>query len=162
MPAALRLRAIRSGQPPLGRGDALLDALSACDRQPPAGIGLAALFPWNFPEETMQRIALLALATFAGALAAQSNTVAGLDGRLTAVSNITVLGSTATTVGCAAQNDMCNPGTVQIPWQTAMAENHPKFGFLICRELNGRFEQVSDRSFVKHAFTSVNGSGGCG
>jgi hypothetical protein len=111
----------------------------------------------------MQRIVIVSLAAaIGGSLAAQSNTVPGLNGRLTNVSAITVLGNTATTIGCAAQNDMCNPGTVQIPWQSAMQENHPKFGFMVARESNGRFEQISDRSFCKHAFTSVNGSGGCG
>ena len=111
----------------------------------------------------MQRTALLTLAAaVGGGLVAQSNTVVGLNGRLTNISNISVLGSTATTIGCAAQNDMCNPGTVQIPWQATMQENHPKFGFMVARESNGRFEQISDRSFCKHAFTSVNGSGGCG
>lgn len=99
--------------------------------------------------------------------AAQSNTVPGLDGRLTSISNLTVLGTNANHVGFAARNDMCNVGSVNIPWFAAdgpgqMPENHPKFGFLVCRELNGRFEQISDRSFCKHAFVSVNGTGQCG
>lgn len=103
----------------------------------------------------------------AASAAAQSNTVPGLDGRLTSISSFTVLGVNTTHIGCAAQNDMCNPGSVVIPWFAAggggqMAQNHPKFGFLVCRELNGRFEQVSDRSYCKHAFLSVNGSGVCG
>jgi hypothetical protein len=112
-------------------------------------------------------ISIAASLLFTLALAAQSNVVTGLDGRLTSISNFSVVGSNTTHVGCAAQNDMCNPGTVTIPWYAAgnggqMQENHPKFGFMVCRELNGRFEQISDRSFCKHAFTSVNGSGGCG
>src|SRR5262245_43690069 len=94
----------------------------------------------ELPEDPMKRIVLVSLAaSVCGCLAAQSNTVVGLKGRLTNISNITVLGNTATTIGCAAQNDMCNPGTVQIPWQQAMQENHPKFGFMVARESNGRF-----------------------
>lgn len=100
-------------------------------------------------------------------LSAQSNVVAGLNGRLTSISNFTVLGANANHIGCAAQNDMCNVGTVNIPWFAAgssgqMNENHPKFGFLVARESAGRFVQISDRSFCKHAFVSVNGSGVCG
>jgi len=95
-------------------------------------------------------------------LAAQSNAVTGLDGRLTSISSFSRLGTTSTLVGYAAQNDMCNVGSVNIPWQAAMAENHPKFGFMLARELNGRFEQISDRSFCKHAFLTINGSGVCG
>jgi hypothetical protein len=62
----------------------------------------------------------------------------------------------------AMLNEMCNPGTVTIPWQAAMQPNHPKFGFLIVRVVGDRIEQISDRSFVKHAFTSTNYSGSCG
>ena len=105
---------------------------------------------------------LVATLALSAALAAQSNTVNGLDGRMTEISSLTVLGSTSTTIGCAARNDMCNVGSVNIPWTAAMAENHPKFGFMVARELNGRFEQISDRSFCKHAFLTINGTGLCG
>jgi hypothetical protein len=105
---------------------------------------------------------LLAALLATGALCAQSNAVSGLDGRMTSISNFSVLGTNATEVGFAARNDMCNVGSIDIPWYAAMSENHPKFGFMLARELNGRFEQISDWSFCKHAFTSVNGSGVCG
>jgi hypothetical protein len=98
----------------------------------------------------------------AQSLAAQSNTVPGLNGRLTSISSMTVWGGNATHIGCSAQNDMCNVGSVNIPWHAAMAENHPKFGFMVARVSGDRIEQVSDRSFCKHAFTSINFTSVCG
>ncbi|HLQ38831.1 MAG TPA: hypothetical protein VK348_13565, partial [Planctomycetota bacterium] len=116
----------------------------------------------------MRRTPLLSLAIlFAGTLAAQSNTVAGLDGRLSVVDNLTYFGRRGPAnpggeVGMAMLNTMCNPGTIPIPWQAAMLTNHPKFGFLIVRESGGRIVQISDRSFCKHAFVSSNFDGACG
>jgi hypothetical protein len=116
----------------------------------------------------MRRTALLALAvSAAGTLTAQSNTVVGLNGRLEILDNITYWGRRGAAfpggeVGLSMRNTMCNPGTVSIPWFAQMSENHPKFGFLICRESGGRFVQISDRSFCKHAFTSASTNGGCG
>jgi hypothetical protein len=121
----------------------------------------------------MQRsVSLVLLAAIGGSLAAQSNTVPGLDGRLTVVDSFTYQGRRGPAhpngeIGAAMLNTMCNPGTVQIPWYAAssgpggMNENHPKFGFLLVRVANDRLEQISDRSFCKHAFTSTN-SPGCG
>jgi hypothetical protein len=51
---------------------------------------------------------------------------------------------------------------VNIPWSAAMAANHPKFGFLICRVSGDRIVQINDYSFCKHAFTSTNSNGACG
>ncbi|HEX5054052.1 MAG TPA: hypothetical protein VFZ65_19895 [Planctomycetota bacterium] len=116
----------------------------------------------------MKRIALLSIASaIAGSLAAQSNTVPGLDGRLTAVDDLTYYGRRGAAypngeVGMAMLNEMCNPGSVVIPWMAAMQPNHPKFGFLIVRRSGDRMEQISDRSMCKHAFTSTNYSGSCG
>lgn len=116
----------------------------------------------------MQLSALLGLtACLAGPLLAQSNTVPGLDGRLTVVDNLTYYGRRGAAypggeVGMAMLNTMCNPGTVNIPWHAAMQPDHPKFGFLIVRESGGRLEQISDWSYVKHAFVSTNSSGPCG
>ncbi|MEM7199808.1 MAG: hypothetical protein AAF628_06050 [Planctomycetota bacterium] len=53
---------------------------------------------------------------------------------------------------------ICNTGTVNIGWSAAMNPDHPMYAFLVARENNGRFEQISDRSFLKHAFLSINGS----
>lgn len=115
----------------------------------------------------MQRFAVLSLATLASVLGAQANTVPGLNGRLSVVDSLTYWGrrgaaNPAGEVGMSMLNTMCNPGSVNIPWNAAMAANHPKFGFLICRESGGRFVQISDYSFCKHAFTSTNSNGACG
>jgi hypothetical protein len=113
----------------------------------------------------MKRI--ICVAAFAASLTAQANVVPGLNGRLTQVDSLTFYGRRGAAypngeVGMAMLNEMCNPGTVTIPWQAAMQPNHPKFGFLIVRVVGDRIEQISDRSFVKHAFTSTNYSGACG
>ncbi|MEO6594042.1 MAG: hypothetical protein ABIP94_04745 [Planctomycetota bacterium] len=116
----------------------------------------------------MNRIALLSMASaLTGSLLAQSNTVPGLNGRLTVVDDLTYYGRRGAAypngeVGMAMLNEMCNPGTVTIPWFAAMQPNHPKFGFLIVRVAGGRIEQISDRSMCKHAFVSTNFSGPCG
>ncbi|MBK8101389.1 MAG: hypothetical protein IPK26_30265 [Planctomycetes bacterium] len=116
----------------------------------------------------MQRSVLLLLAAAsASGLCAQSNTVPGLNGRLDVVDNLSYWGRRGAAhpngeIGMAMLNTMCNPGTVNIPWQAAMQPNHPKFGFLIVRETGGRMVQISDYSFCKHAFTSTNFSGSCG
>lgn len=122
----------------------------------------------------MQRVVSLSLVSLlACSLAAQSNTVPGLDGRLTVVDNFSYQGRRGAAypngeIGAAMLNTMCNPGSVNIPWYAAgggsggMGENHPKFGFLLVRVANDRIEQISDRSFCKHAFTSTNFSGACG
>ncbi|MBX3464471.1 MAG: hypothetical protein KF830_14975 [Planctomycetes bacterium] len=93
--------------------------------------------------------------------------MAGLDGRLTVVDNFTYQGRRGAAypngeIGAAMLNTMCNPGSVNIPWYAPMQPNHPKFGFILVRVANDRIEQISDRSYVKHAFTSVNVNGSCG
>ncbi len=103
----------------------------------------------------------------AAAVVAQSNTVAGLDGRLTDVNQLTYWGRRGAAhpggeAGMSMLNTMCNPGSVNIPWQSPMQANHPMFGFIITRENNGRMVQISDWSYCKHAFTSVNVDGACG
>jgi hypothetical protein len=115
----------------------------------------------------MKRIALLSFAAMASGLAAQTNVVPGLDGRLSVVDNLTYFGRRGAAhpngeAGMAMLNTMCNPGSVGIPWFAAMQANHPKFGFLVVRVGNGRLEQISDWSFCKHAFVSTNFSGACG
>ncbi|MCA8965860.1 MAG: hypothetical protein H6838_17500 [Planctomycetes bacterium] len=114
--------------------------------------------------DSIQGIVLL---TLAASVAAQSNTVVGLDGRLTQVDNLTYYGRRGAAypngeIGMAMLNEMCNPGSVTIPWYAAMQSNHPKFGFLLVRLSNDRLEQISDWSFCKHAFTSTNYTGPCG
>jgi hypothetical protein len=115
----------------------------------------------------MNRIALLSFAALASGVAAQSNTVVGLNGRLEVLDNITYWGRRGAAypggeVGLSMRNTMCNPGTVSIPWFAQMQEDHPKFGFLITRLVGDRMVQISDRSYCKHAFTSASTNGACG
>ena len=116
----------------------------------------------------MRKIVFATLAaSVATSLLAQSNTVSGLDGRLTDVNSLTNWGRRGAAhpngeAGMSMLNTMCNPGSVNIPWQAPMQPNHPMFGFIITRESNGRMVQISDWSYCKHAFTSVNVNGSCG
>ena len=115
----------------------------------------------------MRTSSLLTFAALAAGMAAQSNTVTGLDGRLTVVDNLTYYGRRGSAypngeIGMAMLNTMCNPGSVNIPWYQAMQPNHPMFGFIIARLHNDKIEQINEWSFCKHAFTSTNFSGACG
>ncbi len=116
----------------------------------------------------MKQLVFLTLtAAVAGSLAAQSNTVPGLDGRLTQIDTFTYQGRRGAAypngeVAASMMNEMCNPGSVTIPWFAAMQTNHPKFGFIMVRVANDKIEQVSDWSFCKHAFISTNSPSSCG
>jgi hypothetical protein len=108
----------------------------------------------------------LALAPLLGGLtAAQSNTVAGRDVSLSALSTIASLGRTGVfpngVNGFAQSTTSCNVGTSNLPWFQPMDADHPFISFLVMRETNGRMVQISDRSFVKHGFFATN-SPGCG
>ncbi len=101
----------------------------------------------------------------ASSLAAQSNAIAGLDGKLSAIANPTVWGRRGAAhpngeLGFSASNTMCNPGQVLIPWHAVPQTDHPKFGFLVARLQGDRMVQVSDRSYCKHAFLSLNSNNG--
>jgi hypothetical protein len=96
---------------------------------------------------------------------AQANVVNGLDGNLYDIGSPRYWGRRGASypggeIGFSAANYMCNPGTVTIPWQAAMQPNHPKFGFMITRLSGDRMVQISDWSYVKHAFTSLNNNSG--
>ncbi|MEC7583102.1 MAG: hypothetical protein VYE77_02180 [Planctomycetota bacterium] len=96
---------------------------------------------------------------------AQANTVNGLDGQLYDISTTTVWGRQGPQhpngqVAISVANFICNPGSVDIPWRAAMDENHPIFAFLFTRLSDDRLVQISNRSFCKHAFISVNGNHG--
>ena len=115
----------------------------------------------------MRFASLLPFVALASGMIAQSNTVVGLDGRLTNISNPTRYGRRGPAypngeVGMAFSNTMCNPGSVNIPWYQAMQPNHPMFGFLIVRVANDRIEQINEWSYCKHAFLSINVNGSCG
>jgi len=116
----------------------------------------------------MKKLVFVCLASaVANTLAAQSNAVSGLDGRLTIIDDFTYQGRRGAAhpngeVAASMMNEMCNPGTVTIPWFAAMQTNHPKFGFLMVRVANDKIEQVSDWSYCKHAFISTNSPSSCG
>lgn len=104
----------------------------------------------------------LALLGLAAPRAAQSNTVPGLD---VALGGLTFFESEAHTGSFPNGNNAfamattsCNVGTVNIPWLQAMNSNHPFISFLVVREENGRMWQISDRSWVKHAFFALSSS----
>ncbi|HLQ37856.1 MAG TPA: hypothetical protein VK348_08650 [Planctomycetota bacterium] len=115
----------------------------------------------------MRRALALVLFPLATAAAvAQSNTIPGSGSRLADLSGLASYGRVGTyptgSSGLAAGVTVCNPGTVPINWFAVMNPDHPCYAFLMCRDSNGRFSQISDWSYVKHAFASINGDcGGC-
>jgi|GEM_PF-2119249 len=116
----------------------------------------------------MHRISALSAAfLIAATSSAQSNVVPGLDGALIDIGNLTYWGRRGPAnngeVGMSFMNEMCNPGSVDIPWFAAMQPNHPFFGFIIARVHNDKIEQINEWSFCKHAWLSINYTvGGCG
>ncbi|HND55446.1 MAG TPA: hypothetical protein PLV92_23690, partial [Pirellulaceae bacterium] len=115
----------------------------------------------------LRRVAwLLAVPTLVtGTALAQPNTVVGRNIRLSNLSTISSLDRFGTfpngTNGFVESTTICNNGTGNVPWSEAMNANHPFISFIVMRDANGRFEQISDRSFVKHGFFATNAAG-CG
>ncbi|MCC6405877.1 MAG: hypothetical protein IT453_01835 [Planctomycetes bacterium] len=109
-------------------------------------------------------VALFVAALLAPVSAAQSNSVPGMDvslSNLGAVKNWGRIGAFPNgTSAMSMSTTACNVGTVNVGWNAPMNTNHPVISFLVCREENGRFEQISDRSYVKHGFYATN-QGGC-
>ncbi|MFO1054441.1 MAG: hypothetical protein U1F36_19645 [Planctomycetota bacterium] len=101
---------------------------------------------------------LLPLALLAGALAAQSNQIPGTDAALATTDGLAQYGHVGTTAGLACGVTVCNVGSVFIHWKAAMDARHPCYAPILCREVNGRFEQISGRSWLKHGFSSINAS----
>jgi hypothetical protein len=93
---------------------------------------------------------------------AQSNAIPGTDVRLGALGPTQVFTHQGTFPGglisIAVATTSCNAGTVDVPWQAAMDPDHPFIAFLFAREANGRFEQISDKSYVKHGFFALSSS----
>ncbi|HUR28240.1 MAG TPA: hypothetical protein VM509_08630 [Planctomycetota bacterium] len=98
----------------------------------------------------------------AAPLLAQSNTIPGLDVKLGILGNLQVYGHGGTFpngyTAMAMSTTSCNVGTVDVPWLATMQANHPLIAFLAVRESNGRFQQISDRSYVKHGFFALSNS----
>jgi hypothetical protein len=100
-----------------------------------------------------------------GAAFAQPNATPGIDLSTSGIGTPTVIlrqGAFPSGVNAfSASTTVCNPGSVQVPFQAVMDPDHPIIAFLLARESGGRLVQISDRSFVKHAFGSAN-TNGCG
>lgn len=116
---------------------------------------------------TISHLALVALlfGTSSAALA-QSNTIAGRDLRLQDafwIERYHRTGSYPTGVqAIGTWTVVCNPGTSPIPFLAPMNPDHAFIHYMVVREANGRLEQISNWSWVKHTFGSSNDPSPCG
>lgn len=96
------------------------------------------------------------------AASAQSNAIPGTDVKLGALGPTQVFTHQGTfpngMIATSVATTSCNVGTVNVPWQAAMDPDHPFISFLYARESSGRFEQISDKSYVKHGFFALSSS----
>ncbi len=110
----------------------------------------------------------LALAVAVGDAAAQSNSRGtGYDAELSQISSARAWGRRGPAypggeVGVSFQNQLCNPGSINIEWRAPMLPDHPKFGFLAARLVGDRLVQISDWSYCKHAFYALSSPSVCG
>jgi hypothetical protein len=106
------------------------------------------------------------LAAFAGDVLAQSNVIPGCDIGLLDTRTIQRYRRTGTypngVMAVGMWTTCCNPGTYRIPFIAAMNANHGFIHYIVARESNGRFVQISDRAYVKHTFGSNNDLSTCG
>ena len=115
---------------------------------------------------TLSASALLLAIVASDSASAQANTVPGRDLGLATTSTISRYRRTGTypngVQAIGALTTCCNAGTSTIPFQAAMNPNHGFIHYIIARESNGRFEQISNYAWVKHTFGSNNNPGACG
>jgi hypothetical protein len=97
--------------------------------------------------------------------APQSNQVPGTDvslGALDVGTDVAYWGRTGNfpsgTAGFSISTTACNLGIVDVDWHAPMDEEHPFIAFLFAREADGRMEQISSRSYVKHGFFALSNS----
>jgi hypothetical protein len=99
---------------------------------------------------------------FSADAAGQANLIPGTNVKLAKMDLIAALGHQGTFPGgingLVLSTTACNIGTVKIPWEAPMKEDHAVISFMVTRESNGRFEQISDRSFVKHGYSALTTS----
>jgi hypothetical protein len=91
---------------------------------------------------------------------AQSDTINGLDVKMKTVNDLQVTGREGTFPdgmnGLAFASTVCNTGIVDVEWKGPMRPHHPFITFIVGREVDGRFVQISDRSWMKHTFAASN------
>lgn len=106
------------------------------------------------------RNSILLCFLLAAPLVSQANAVPGKDARLADSFSFGHQGRLGNypdgTNGFAAGVTVCNIGTVTMDWYAPMDPRHPVYAFMLTREVDGRFEQISDWSWVKHGFASIN------
>lgn len=118
---------------------------------------------------------VLAVAAVCGDVLAQSNERGpGYDPAMTNIFGVTDWGRRGAPypngeVGVSIANELCNPGTIEVEWRSPgdffgdlIRSDHPKFGFLVAKEVNGRLVQISDWSYCKHAFFALANPSTCG
>ncbi len=96
---------------------------------------------------------------------AQSNAVPGIDvelGLLDAGTDLQYWGRVGAfpngSNGLSMSTTSCNAGSINVPWFAPMSSNHPLIAFMAVRVDNGRIEQISDRSWLKHGFFALSNS----
>jgi len=115
------------------------------------------------PQASMKRALLpLALLLAPASASAQDNADLEIDLFLAEVDDLTAVNRQGAFPGgmnaVAFLTNACNVGTKRINWQQAMDADHPFITFLVARERDGRFEQISDWSYVKHGFFALSSS----
>ncbi|MFT5283981.1 MAG: hypothetical protein ACI8TQ_000132 [Planctomycetota bacterium] len=89
----------------------------------------------------------------------QANANPAIDVELGAMSTLTQLGRTGTfpngVNGITMRTTSCNKGSVVVPWEQAMDPDHPSIAFIVARDDGVRFQQISNRSYLKHGFFAL-------
>jgi hypothetical protein len=118
------------------------------------------------PRSSVRKIllSLVPLVFLPGSLAwAQANQIPGLDVHLSNMRAIEAMGREGVFPngmnGVAVETTVCNEGTVEVPWFEAMNPAHPTIAFMVASVRDGRMQQLSNRSHVKHGFFALNGNG---
>ncbi len=106
-------------------------------------------------------LVLLAAAALPSAALAQANEDPSINVKLGILGELDAVGRSGVfpngTTAAAMSTTVCNQGDV-VPWFAAMNPQHPFIAFLVAREHDGRIEQISDRSWVKHGFFALTSS----
>src|SRR5437867_4022159 len=152
MSASSRVRGTRSRQAPVPPPE-------------PMRPSILPLSIWRVPMKRCLSLLLPALVLAGATPFSQSNSDSAIDVLLADLGDLDAMGRAGAFPnginGCAMETTACNLGTKVVNWQAAMDPDHPFIAFILARETNGRLEQISDRSYVKHGFFAAN-AGFCG